>query len=347
MKARPPRAEGYGRPRDAATGAASDGAPATPDYEDGVAADPSDPAGPVGAAAPAEDRADAVDDNEFAADGIQHYLNGIGARPLLTAEEEYATATLAAQGDFAARQKMIEHNLRLVVSIAKHYLNRGVALLDLIEEGNLGLIHALEKFEPERGFRFSTYATWWIRQSVERAVINQSRTVRLPVHVVRNLNQVLRARRHLEQAAAAVGGAGKPEVTTAQIAHLLGKSREEVEDVLSLSEHGASLDAPLDVDPSLSLVDVLADLGTLAPEHATHQRELNRLVDEWLKRLSDKQRLVIERRFGLHNYEVATLEDLADELELTRERVRQIQQEALVKLKRLLRAGGVGRDALL
>ena len=295
---------------------------------------------------PGRDAFEGNDDNELAADSIQHYLNGIGTRPLLTAEEEFATATKAAAGDFAARQKMIEHNLRLVVSIAKHYLNRGVALLDLIEEGNLGLIHALEKFDPARGFRFSTYATWWIRQSVERAVINQGRTVRLPVHVVRNLNQVLRARRHLELAAASVQG-GKPEVSTAEIAHLLGKSRDEVEDVLSLAEHGASLDAPLDIDPSLSLGDVLADNGSAAPENTTHKRELTRLVDEWITRLPDKHRLVIERRFGLHNYEVATLEDLADELQLTRERVRQIQQEALGKLQRLLRSRGMGRDALL
>lgn len=294
----------------------------------------------------------AVDDNEFTADGIQHYLNDIGTRPLFTAEQELATAKLAARGDFAARQKMIEHNLRLVVSIAKRYLNRGVALLDLIEEGNLGLIHALEKFDPERGFRFSTYATWWIRQSVERAVINQARTVRLPVHVVRNLNQVLRARRHLELAARAdqatrCGQAGHGEVTTAQIAHLLGKSREEVEDVLTLGEHGISLDAPLDVDPSLSLGDVLADTGIEAPEGATHRHEITRMVDEWLKRLSDKHRLVIERRFGSHNYDIATLEDLAAELQLTRERVRQIQQEALQKLKRMLSQGGMGRDSLL
>lgn len=290
-------------------------------------------------------RREIPDDNEFSADGIQHYLNGIGNKPLLTQQQEFATATLAAQGDFAARQKMIEHNLRLVVSIAKHFLNRGVALLDLIEEGNLGLIHALEKFDPARGFRFSTYATWWIRQAVERAVISQARTVRLPVHVVRNLNQVLRAKRYLEREAHAQQSIA--DVTADQIAHLLGKSREEVEDVLSLGDHTASLDAPLDFDPGLSLGDTLADTGTASPEACTQEHEVMKLVDDWLQRLSDKHRLVIERRFGLHNYDIATLEDLAEELQLTRERVRQIQQEALQKLKRLLTRGGVRKDALL
>ena len=287
--------------------------------------------------------------NELSTDSIQQYLQQIGAKPLLSPEEEFALATRASAGDFAARQKMIEHNLRLVVSIAKNYLNRGVALLDLIEEGNLGLIHALGKFDPALGFRFSTYATWWIRQSVERAVINQSRTVRLPVHVVRDLNQVLRAKRHLEDAARNGGnGAGEGvEVSHEQIAHLLGKSRDEVIDILALSEHTASLDAPMDFDPALSLGDTLADHGSATPESTTLDHEVEHLVHTWMERLSEKQRFVIERRFGLNDHDISTLDDLAVELGLTRERVRQIQQEALVKLKRTLATRGVAKDALL
>ena len=297
------------------------------------------------------DTADSVEPSayaqEMATDGIQHYLQRIGSKPLLTASEELEISTLAAQGDFEARQMMIERNLRLVVSIAKHYLNRGVALMDLIEEGNLGLIHALEKFEPQRGFRFSTYATWWIRQAVERAIINQARTVRLPVHVVRDLNQVLRARRHLEDAARAEPDGSGREVTHEQIAYLLGKGRDEVTDILALSEHTTSLDAPLDIDPSLSLGDTLADTGSTTPEDSASGREIEVLVQGWLQSMPSRQRLVIERRFGLNNHEIATLEDLATELDLTRERVRQIQQEALIKLKKLLAKSGAKRDAFL
>jgi len=279
---------------------------------------------------------------ELSTDTTQHYLNQIGMRPLLTVAQEVHFATLAKQGNFEARQKMIEHNLRLVVSIAKHYINRGVVLLDLIEEGNLGLMRAIDKFEPERGFRFSTYATWWIRQSIERAIMNQARTVRLPVHMVRELNQILRAKYHLE----AQHHDGK-DATAEDIAHLVDRPVEDVQDILALSEHASSLDAPLDNDPQSSLMDLLQGDAADAPDSKAEHHEMTILVRDWLTKLPDKQRIVIMRRFGLDNDDPATLEELAAEMGVTRERVRQIQQEALIKLKRALTVRGVGRDALL
>ncbi|HEU4844898.1 MAG TPA: RNA polymerase sigma factor RpoS [Burkholderiaceae bacterium] len=279
---------------------------------------------------------------ELSTDTTQHYLNQIGTRPLLTAPQEVHYATLAKQGDFAARQTMIEHNLRLVVSIAKHYINRGVVLLDMIEEGNIGLMRAIDKFEPERGFRFSTYATWWIRQSIERAIMNQARTVRLPVHMVRELNQILRGKYHLE----AQHHNGK-DATAEDIAELVGRPVEEVQDILALSEHATSLDAPLDNDPQSSLMDMLPGDSEDSPDARAEHHEMTVLVRDWLTKLPDKQRIVIMRRFGLDNDDPATLETLAEEMGVTRERVRQIQQEALVKLKRAMAARGVVRDSLL
>lgn len=279
-------------------------------------------------------------ESEFLSDVTQIYLNEIGANPLLTASEELALTRRVRQGDFAARQTMIERNLRLVVNIAKHYLNRSIPLLDLVEEGNLGLIHALEKFDPERGFRFSTYATWWIRQNIERAIMNQSRTIRLPVHVVKELNQVLRAQRRLE-------ASGNGESSVEAIADELGKSMDEVRTLLSLAEHTASLDAPLDVDPSLSIGESLADDGLNPPDLLIQSNEVSALVRAWIGQLNDKQRTVIRHRYGLDGCEVLTLEELAAQLELTRERVRQIQLEALSVLRRSMRRNGLSSDALL
>ncbi|MGL1833307.1 RNA polymerase sigma factor RpoS [Rhodocyclaceae bacterium SMB388] len=279
-------------------------------------------------------------ESEFLNDVTQIYLNEIGANPLLTADEEGRLTRLVKQGDFDARQTMIERNLRLVVNIAKHYLNRGIPLLDLVEEGNLGLMHALDKFDPERGFRFSTYATWWIRQNIERAIMNQSRTIRLPVHVVKELNQVLRTQRNLE-------ALGNGEFSIDEIAERLGKSVEDVRALLVLSEHTASLDAPLDIDPTLSIGESLADDHVETPDFQIQHTEVETLVREWILKLNDKQRMVIRHRYGIDESEVMTLEELAAQLGLTRERVRQIQLEALGQLRRSIRRRGIPRDVLL
>jgi RNA polymerase nonessential primary-like sigma factor len=277
---------------------------------------------------------------ELLEDVTQLYLNEIGAKPLLTPDDELATTRRVRAGDFAARQKMIEHNLRLVVNIAKHYLNRGIPLLDLIEEGNLGLIHALEKFDPERGFRFSTYATWWIRQRIERGIMNQSRTIRLPVHVVKEINLVLRAFRHLESAATR-------DASVERVAALIDRPVADVRRILHLNEHIASLDAPLEIDPSHTIGEAIADESVVNPETLLQYREMGALLDDWLAQLSERQRQIIERRYGLNGADITRLETLASELGLTRERVRQIQVEALERLRTIIKRGGVSRDALL
>lgn len=279
-------------------------------------------------------------ENDPANDVTQRYFNEIGVRPLLTPQEEFEYATKARAGDFSARQKMIEHNLRLVVNIAKRYLNRGLPLLDLVEEGNLGLIHALSKFEPERGYRFSTYATWWIRQSIERAIMNQARTIRLPVHVVKELNLVMRAVRNLE----AIHGR---DISAEEIAKKIDRPVDDVRRILVLSEHTTSLDTPVDADPNHTIADLLADDQSIDPESELALNEMEALLTGWVSLLDEKHRQVIECRYGLNGEEPCTLETIAADLGLTRERVRQIQLEALQKLRRIIRRDDISRENLL
>ncbi|MEO8123268.1 MAG: RNA polymerase sigma factor RpoS [Burkholderiales bacterium] len=283
-------------------------------------------------------------------DALQSYLREIGKLALLTPQEEFGTATRARGGDFAARQAMIEHNLRLVVSIAKNYVGRGLPLIDLIEEGNLGLMHAIDKFEPDRGFRFSTYASWWIRQSIERALMHQTRLVRLPVHVMRDLNQVLRTRRALEAQAAHFAQRDTSGVRTEELAAALGRPVAEVAALLKFAEMPASLDAPLDrssTEPDAeTLLDAVADEQSIDPMNLTLGHEVESLLSHGLETLDTREREVLVGRYGLHGREPETLEVLAGRFRLTRERVRQIQQEALAKLRRSMARNGVDKQAI-
>jgi RNA polymerase nonessential primary-like sigma factor len=279
---------------------------------------------------------------------LQTYLREIRRAPLLSPEEEFQTASRARAGDFSARQTMIEHNLRLVVSIAKNYLGRGLPMTDLIEEGNLGLMHAIGKFEPDRGFRFSTYSSWWIRQSIERAIMHQARLVRLPVHVVRELNHVLKARRALEAASARGDHADKP-VRVEDIASVVQRPVQEVSELLKFAELPASLDAPLERSAdngSESMLDSVADDGATDPMSLTLSHEVEHLLNNGLGELNEREQEVLAGRYGLRDREPETLEVLAGRLGLTRERIRQIQQEALLKLKRRMIKFGVNRDSV-
>ncbi len=272
-------------------------------------------------------------------DATQMYLNEIGFSPLLTADEEKHYARLALDGDEAGRKRMIESNLRLVVKISRRYLNRGLSLLDLIEEGNLGLIRAVEKFDPDRGFRFSTYATWWIRQTIERAIMNQTRTIRLPIHVVKELNVYLRAARELSQKL-------DHEPSAEEIANLLEKPVDDVKRMLKLNERVTSIDAPLGHDSERTVVETIADTRVSDPAELLQDSNLKASVNKWLDELSEKQREVITRRFGLRGHETATLEQVGAEIGLTRERVRQIQVEALRRLKEIMRSEGLSSDSI-
>jgi RNA polymerase nonessential primary-like sigma factor len=272
-------------------------------------------------------------------DATQIYLSEIGFSPLLTAEEEVYFSRLSLKGDEPSRKRMIESNLRLVVKIARRYNNRGLPLLDLIEEGNLGLIRAVEKFDPERGFRFSTYATWWIRQTIERAIMNQTRTIRLPIHVVKELNIYLRASRELIQKL-------DHEPTAEEIAEHLDKPVKDVNKMLRLNERIASVDTPFAGDSEKALLDVIADEKSAGPENDLQSDDMSNNIVHWLNELNTKQREVLARRFGLLGYEPATLEDVGREIGLTRERVRQIQVEALKRLRDILSQQNLSIEAI-
>ncbi len=272
-------------------------------------------------------------------DATRIYLSEIGFSSLLTAEEEVFYARKALKGDEKSRAKMIECNLRLVVKIARRYLNRGLALLDLIEEGNLGLIRAVEKFDPERGFRFSTYATWWIRQTIERAIMNQTRTIRLPIHVVKEINIYLRAARHLAQTL-------DHEPSPEEIAEMLDKPISDVKRMLGLNERITSVDSPIGPDGENSLLDAIPDDANNDPVLLLQDKDVKDNLDAWLEKLTDKQREVVERRFGIHGHDISTLEEVGNSIGVTRERVRQIQIEALRKLREILESEGFSGDAL-
>ena len=275
-------------------------------------------------------------------DIIQIYLKEIGRNPLLTRDEEAELTQKVKQGDPEAWQRMVKCNLRLVVNIAKKYVSRhhSITLSDLIEEGNIGMMHALDKFEPDRGFRFSTYATWWIRQHIERAIMNQSRTIRIPVHVVKGMNIILRAFRHLERH---LGRDPKAE----DVAYLLEIPIWEVREALSLNLHTVSLDTPLDIDPMLTVCDAVVDENNPTPDMKFEESEIQLWVHKWMSHLSARQRTVMEGRYGLNGQEIQTLTQLSKELKLTRERVRQIQMETLKRLHTLVKSDGVSAGDVL
>lgn len=273
------------------------------------------------------------------ADPVRLYLRDVETERLLTAEEEVIYSRRAQSGDESARQKMIVCNLRLVIKIARRYMNRGLDLLDLIEEGNIGLMRAVEKFDPERGFRFSTYATWWIRQTIERGLMNQSRTVRLPVHVVKEVHTFNRAARKIAQNQNA-------EVTAEQIADHLDRPVNEVLKVMAYNERQSSFDSPLKGDGEFSLLDLIPDQESNQPDELLQDAGVHGFLDQLMAQLESKQREVLVRRYGLRGYETHTLEEVGNHLGVTRERVRQIQLEAVRRLKSLAKKAGVTAEVI-
>ena len=274
----------------------------------------------------------------------QLYLSEIGVARLLTAGEEVALARRVRTGDEAARQRMIEANLRLVVSIARRYRHRELPLLDLIEEGNLGLIHAVKKFDPERGFRFSTYATWWIRQTIERAIMNQSRTVRLPIHIIKDINNCQKKARELRERL-------DRQPTISEIAAAMQRDPADIDRLLAAHERTSgqrnTLPRRFDSSDDVGPIDYVPGRRDQEPPQRAQRAGVTELLERWLRELSDKQLAVVERRYGLHGYRRETLQQIGSEIGVTRERVRQIQLDALASLRQKMESNGLSGDTML
>lgn len=273
----------------------------------------------------------------FSGDLLVSYISSVRRYPLLTQEDEVRLGRLVKQGDVKARNSMITSNLRLVIKVARDYRTRGVPMLDLIEEGNLGLIHAVNKFDPERGFRFSTYATWWIRQGIEHAVMNQSRLVRLPFHVIKDLNQVLKVKKQLQEKSHG------QVVSVKDIAKELDIDEDKVRSMLVVAEGISISDLNVknkDSEKNVSLLDMLADEKTPTLEEQFGNSEIEKLLRSWIDSLNERQKIIVIHRFGINDNDIKTLEEIGEMLHLTRERVRQLQKTVLISLKKFLKNYG-------
>lgn len=267
-------------------------------------------------------------DDDVADDSVRLYLREIGKIPLLSAEEELALAKRVVAGDKDAKDKMAEANMRLVVSIAKRYVGRGLDLLDLIQEGNTGLLRAVEKFDPDKGFKFSTYATWWIRQAITRAIADQARTIRIPVHMVETINKLLRTQRRLTQEL-------NREPTNEEIAKEMEIDVDKVEHIMKIKQDISSLDASIRDDEEDSvLADFIEDEDTVSPEESATGQLLKEQVKDMLGALTEREQKILKLRFGLEDGKSHTLEEVGQEFSVTRERIRQIEAKALAKLRK-------------
>lgn len=283
-------------------------------------------------------RAEGVDSDPF--DSVKAYLKSIRHAPLLSAAEEIDLSTKALNGDLAARQQMIESNLRLVVSIGKRYINRGLPFSDVIEEGNLGLLKSVEKFDPTKGFRFSTYASWWIQQYITRAIINQSKTIRLPVHIVERMKHYFSDMEDLVQE---LGREPHPVEISGRT--VLGS--EEIDDIQQLLRHTYSLDSPISAENDISLGEVIEDTADVSPISRIHDTQHKEKLQEWFHILKENERKILTLRFGLTGDEPQTLEAIGKVFGLTRERVRQIESGALKKLRDLIDQKSIGMEEML